>query len=390
MNTDKVGDKMKVLYMTMMYPVPKYTQKGIFCHEQVKALIQIGAEVDVVVPLPFYDKEYETKYWTFEGVRIQYVKYFKIPGTTGFQHIGKSLYLALKHSGIDFRCYDVLHADAPLPAGDAVRLISRKYQIPYVIHGHGLDVFFTNSYKGARNCSKIANVCMRVYREANAIAGVSQKVLDCIQKRVDISSKGYVVYNGVDTERFVPIEHENNRIELISIGNLIPLKGHDYTIRAVKRIVDEGNFRIHLRILGRGEKEEELKKLVIKLKLEKYVEFMGYVPYDEVVKALQKSDIFVLPSYYEALGCVYLEAMACGLPAIGCTGNGIDEIIQNGQDGYLIHGKNVESIVDSIRKLAIENRFRRMGEIARKHMEEKYRWIDSARSLMDVYKEIIG
>lgn len=381
---------MKVLYITMMYPVPKYPQKGIFCHEQVKALKQIGVDVDVIVPLPFYDKDYEKSEWDYEGIHIRYIRYFKLPGVRGFENIGKYLYHALKRAKINFDQYDILHADAPLPAGDAMRIISQKYDIPFVVHGHGLDVFLEESYKNAKNCDKIVKTSIRVYQEATAIAGVSQKVLDQIQKKVDISKKGYVVYNGVDTDKFVPIEHKNRRVEVVSIGNLIPLKGHDYTIQAVKRLVEEKKYDIHLTIAGRGEKETELKTLVEKLEIQKYVRFVGYVTYDKIVSLLQSSDIFVLPSYYEALGCVYLEAMACGVPVIGCWGNGIDEIIQNGQDGYLVEGKNVESIVENVEKMLEKNHYKEMGRLARENVEKSYRWLDSAQSLREIYIKILG
>ena len=374
----------------MMYPVPKYPQKGVFCHEQVKALKQIGVEVDVVVPLPFYDKDYEKSEWDYEGVHIRYIRYFKLPGVRGFENIGKYLYHALKRAKIDFDQYDILHADAPLPAGDAMRTISQKYGIPLVVHGHGLDVFLEESYKNAKNCDKIVKTSIRVYQEAAAIVGVSQKVLDQIQKKVDISKKGYVVYNGVDTDEFVPVGHKNRRIEIVSIGNLIPLKGHDYTIQAVKKIVEKGKYDIHLTIAGRGEKEAELKTLVEKLELSKYVQFVGYVTYDKIVSLLQNSDVFVLPSYYEALGCVYLEAMACGVPVIGCWGNGIDEIIRNGQDGYLVEGKNVESIVENVEKMLEKNHYKEMGRLARENVEKSYRWLDSAQSLREIYIKILG
>jgi glycosyltransferase involved in cell wall biosynthesis len=199
-----------------------------------------------------------------------------------------------------------------------------------------------------------------------------------------------VIYNGVDTEKFLPIEHENKKLELISIGNLIPLKGHKYTILAIKKLVEAGYDNVHLRIFGRGEQETELVQLVQKIKMENYVQFMGYVQYEQVAKALQMSDIFILPSYYEALGCVYLEAMACGIPVIGCKENGIDEIIKDGEDGYLIQGKSVESIVESIKKMLENRRYKVMGVQARKHVEEKYSWRSSAQSLIKLYRNIIG
>ena len=117
---------------------------------------------------------------------------------------------------------------------------------------------------------------------------------------------------------------------------------------------------------------------------------MGYLSYDNVLSLLQNSDIFVLPSYYEALGCVYLEAMSCGVPVIGCINNGIDEIIQNGVDGFLIEGKNVEGIVESIKKMIREKRYKEMGILARQHVEENYSWMNSASRLIMIYKKILN
>lgn len=158
----------------------------------------------------------------------------------------------------------------------------------------------------------------------------------------------------------------------------------------MKKIVEKGKYDIHLTIAGRGEKEAELKTLVEKLELSKYVQFVGYVTYDKIVSLLQNSDVFVLPSYYEALGCVYLEAMACGVPVIGCWGNGIDEIIRNGQDGYLVEGKNVESIVENVEKMLEKNHYKEMGRLARENVEKSYRWLDSAQSLREIYIKILG
>lgn len=373
-----------------MYPNQTYPQKGIFCHEQVKALKKHGLDVDVVVPMTIYDKEFTTKVWDYEGVKIYYIRFFKIPGVCGFEYTGKSLYYSLERSKIDIKKYNILHADAPLPAGDAIRRISRKYGIPFVVHGHGLDVFLEGSYKNAQNCSKIVETCKCVYSEADAVVGVSHKVLEQIQKKVDIAEKAYVVYNGVDTERFYPIKKEKSeQLTITSIGNLIPLKGHDYTLRAIKQLIDCGHTNIRFKLAGRGYLEDDLKKLASELGISGYVEFIGYIPYDDIVKLLQSSDIFVLPSWYEALGCVYLEAMACGVPAVGCWGNGIDEIITDGIDGYIIEGKSSEQIADRLRQFIENNSSAAIGKRARLTVENKFKWEDSANKLIEVYGELI-
>lgn len=378
---------MKVLYLTGMYPTPAFPQKGIFCHEQVKALKKLGVDVDVVVPVTLYDREKPPKVWEYEGIKVRYVKFFKIPGVRLFEKTGLFLYWALQLAGIDFRQYDVLHADAPLPAGYAVMKASQKYGVPFVVHGHGLDVFSQKSYDGAKNCHKIVDVSAQIYEKADAIAGVSQKVLDCVQEKVDIAKKGYVVFNGVDGEQFCPVEKApEEKLAFISIGNLIPLKGHDYTLRAIKALVDKGHTNICLKLLGRGYLEQELKDLAKELGIEAYVEFVGYVPYDEVRKKLQESDVFVLPSWYEAFGCVYLEAMACGLPAIGCWGNGIDEVIIPGKTGYLVENKSLEQLVAAMEELLDEKIRQQVGKNAREAVMEGYLWQHSAQALTQVYQ----
>ncbi|MBQ8859890.1 MAG: glycosyltransferase [Ruminococcus sp.] len=378
---------MKILYVSGMYPTPKFPQKGIFSHEQVKALKKRGVDIDVVVPYTFYDREIESEYWDYEGVNIRYIKYFKIPGTADFHRSGKALFHSLNRN-LDLESYDIYHADAALPVGQAVMYAAKKYNKKYIIHGHGLDVFLDVSYKDKKNCNKIVDASKEVYANADAFIGVSQKVVDNVLERLDISGKTYVAYNGVDVENFYPETHENEKIQIISVGNLIPLKGHDYTLRALKVLNDKYPNKFCMKLLGRGYLEQNLKDLALELGLDDIVEFVGYIPYDKLASEVRKGDIFVLPSYYEALGCVYLEAMACGLPSVGCKNNGIDEIIEDGVDGFLIDVKNVDQIVESAEKLMDNNVRSEMAKKARAKVESNYTWDASAKVVEDIYRKL--
>ncbi len=381
---------MKVLYLTGMYPTPAYPQKGIFCHEQVKALKNLGIEVTVAVPVTFYDREVKVKEWEYEGVNIRYIRFFKLPGTMDFHKTGNSLFRRLDKT-LHLKEFDVYHADSPLPTGAAVMKASEKYGKPFVIHGHGLDVFFDESYQGAKNCEKIAKTCQLVYEKANAVVGVSGKVLEKIERRVDLSGRGFVAYNGVDTDKFVPAEKkETDTLTVVSIGNLIPLKGHRYLLQAIKLLKDRGMEKVKCIIAGRGYLEEELKELARSLEIMEQVEFKGYVPYGEVVTLLQESDAFVLPSYYEALGCVYLEAMSCGLPAVGCWENGIDEIIAHGEDGYLVENHGVEQIVECLHSLCDAALREKIGKAAREKVVSSCQWKHSAKAIQSVYERLVA
>lgn len=370
-----------------MYPTPEYPQKGIFCHEQVKALKSLGVDVDVAVPVPFYSKEPDRREWDYEGVHIRYVRFFKLPGARDFQRTGKNLFPALDRA-FDLKKYDIYHADAALPTGQAAMIAGKKYGKPYVVHGHGLDVFLEESYSGCRNVGKIVAGSAAVYGSAAAVCGVSRKVIERICEKVELSDRGHVIYNGVDTEMFRPASHEpDGTLHLISVGNLIPLKCHDMTLRALKALLDKG-YPADLKIVGGGALENELKALAAELGIEDSVEFTGYVPYDDVRRMMQSSDVFVLPSRFEALGCVYLEAMACGLPAIGCYENGIDEVITDGVNGMLIENRNTEQLIEKLELLTDRSRRGPMGAEARKLML-KYSWENSAKKLVSIYTKLI-
>ena len=382
---------MKVLYLTTMYPTPAFPQKGIFCHEQVKALKKKGVDVDVVVPIPVYDREVKQKTWEFEGINVRYVRFFKLPGARDFHRTGKNLYSVLNRV-LDLGLYDVYHADTALPSGQAVMIASRKFGKPYIVHGHGLDVFLDTDYGDKPNCGMIVKAAEEVYKNSAAITCVSKKVENRIVERLTIADKCCVVYNGVDTKKFYPSQNigNHNPIRIISVGNLIELKGHDLTIKAVSKVLHIRPKSVELDIYGKGEKEEELRKLSNKLGISSDVHFKGYIHNSVLADVYRKYDIFVLPSWYEALGCVYLEAMASGLITIGCNENGIDEVIKDGINGYLVQPHSVEDIYNKI--IIILNTSKQellaIREKATNQVQNNYTWDDSAQSLFEVYNKV--
>jgi glycosyltransferase involved in cell wall biosynthesis len=118
------------------------------------------------------------------------------------------------------------------------------------------------------------------------------------------------------------------------------------------------------------------------------VEFLGPQSRAAVAKAMQGCSVFALPSSYEGLGCVYLEAMATGTPAIGCTGQGIAEIISSGKNGWLIKPHDTEALADSLDQLLSDSALRnRIGLAGRQTVIEKFTMPHQARRLAEIYRE---
>ncbi|MGA8868520.1 MAG: glycosyltransferase family 4 protein, partial [Candidatus Sulfotelmatobacter sp.] len=102
--------------------------------------------------------------------------------------------------------------------------------------------------------------------------------------------------------------------------------------------------------------------------------------------AMRSCTLFVLPSRFEGLGCVYLEAMACGKPAIGCRGQGIDEIIEHGTNGWLIPVDGLEELVQGLQVLLADSVLRRhIGEAARQMIVGKLTLSHQAQRLVEIY-----
>jgi len=161
-----------------------------------------------------------------------------------------------------------------------------------------------------------------------------------------------VVYNGADPGLFHPDadQQENGGPTIVSVGNLIPIKGHELLLRALAAVADK-HPEVLCEIVGDGPERAHLAGLATELKISTRVRFLGRLGRHELARTLQRSTLFALPSRYEGLGCVYLEAMASGKVAIGCRGQGIEEIIQHGRNGWLVGPDSVEELAAALSSL---------------------------------------
>ena len=143
---------------------------------------------------------------------------------------------------------------------------------------------------------------------------------------------------------------------VLSVGNLIPIKGHDLLLRSIAAIAP-GHPHLQCRIIGDGPERGRLQQLARELRIEDRVQFLARRPRSEVAAAMQDCTLFALPSWYEGLGCVYLEAMSVERPAIACRGQGIEEVIRHGENGWLVGPNNLDDLTNALRELTLRPAF---------------------------------
>lgn len=145
-----------------------------------------------------------------------------------------------------------------------------------------------------------------------------------------------------------------NSFKIISVGNLKLEKGFRLLIKAVGKLI-QSKYDIQVCIIGKGEEKERLLSDINSLGLNSNFIFTGDICNTLVRNLYPLFDAFVLPSYSESFGIVYIEAMYAGLPTVGVKGQGIDGVIKHGINGFLVNPQDVTDLAEKIEYI-INNR----------------------------------
>jgi glycosyltransferase involved in cell wall biosynthesis len=203
----------------------------------------------------------------------------------------------------------------------------------------------------------------------------------------DCGENAEVIYNGVDTEMFRPGTELQSPPTVLSVGNLIPIKGHALLMRAFARVWNAAPG-CWLEIFGDGAERHGLMQLAGELGISERVIFRGRQARTTIAEAMRRCALFALPSSYEGLGCVYLEAMASGKAAIGCRGQGIEEVIAHGKNGFLTTPGDETELSEWLRVLLQNDDLRsRVGANARGTILQRHTLEHQARRLSELYRE---
>lgn len=282
--------------------------------------------------------------------------------------------------------FDLIHCHTPM-GGVIARLAAHRTKTgPVIYTAHGLHF-----YKGAplKNWMFYYPMEWWLSRYTDQMILINQEDYKIVRRKFRAKSVDYIPGVGVDCMAFrqVQVNREEKRRELgipdekivlLSVGELIPRKNHEVVLRALaelKKTADSeektevGASSFIYVVCGHGELECTLKKLAEEFGIADQVIFAGYR--NDIAQICKASDIFVFPSLQEGLPIALLEAMSCGMPVVCTAIRGNLDLIVPEKGGIFVETKEIKGYCDAIQKLS-ENRMLRlsMGRFNENHAEQ--------------------
>ena len=188
---------------------------------------------------------------------------------------------------------------------------------------------------------------------------------------------------GVDLAKLKNVKPSNKHYDVMFAGRLLSNKRVDLLIKAVANLKNEGNH-IKCLIIGEGPEKKNLEFLSKKIKVDKLVDFLGFLEkHDDVYSYMKSSSLFIFPSEREGFGIVVIEANACGTSVItnSAEGNAAKDLILDGYNGFIF--KDVDSLADSIKQGLIQSNQLRSNCIK---VAKPYDWANITSRLAEIYK----
>ncbi len=349
----------RVLVFSTLYPNAAQRNHGVFVENRLRKTVGLGGiDATVLAPVPYFPVAHPIfgRYAAFarapkheirSGLEVWHPRYLAIPRVGAglapdlLYRAGLSAVRNLARRGLTF---DVIDAHYFYPDGVAAALLGEALQLPVVITARGTDLTLIPTEAGPRarikwaiqHASASVAVCNDLGRRLVAL-GASEK-------------RTIVLRNGVDLELFTQADRQAARTALdintftvLSVGSLIPRKGHHLAIEAIALRAD-----CALLIAGGGPQRAELEALARRLGVDERVRFLGDVPHRDLPRLYAAADVLLLASEREGWANVLLEAMACGTPVIATDVNGTSEVVRSSAAGRLIPRRTPEAIIDTL------------------------------------------
>ena len=361
---------------------------AIFVHDQVKAFKKLGQDVVVLVPVALGKAGYRgsrtdtgVSEEVIDGVRHYFVRFLSLSkygeksfnSRSAIRSIRRNLLKTIKAFDPD-----VIQAHTFGVDSDIAVWLKSVINKPAVVTTHGSDTNIPYE-KGLKD--KLRHRCENVDAIACVGSKLKARLEDC-----NIGVEPVVIHNGFNGE-LVSEGVPQKPHSFIQVGNLVPSKNFDVTIKAFS-IIKERLKDATLTIVGRGPEFDGLVSLRDSLGLEDSVRFTGQLENEEVLKLMAGSEFYVMVSSPEGFGIVYLEAMASRCLTIGTENEGISDVIQSGVNGVLLPPGSAEDIADAV--FYYVDHPAEMERIVQngKATADEYTWENNVMRYLDLFRRV--
>lgn len=393
---------LRTLLFSTLYPSSVRPLHGIFVETRLRELLGSGGvETRVVAPVPWFPFTHARwgdyaryartpRYERHNGIEVWHPRYPLLPrvGMTSapwlMAQAAAPAVARLIRDGFDF---DLIDAHYYYPDGVAAALLARKFGKPLAITARGTDLNLIPQHALPRRMIQWAA------RQADASIGVCAALMEVLRGWGISENKLHVMRNGVDLQRFSPIDpmlaRQRTRLGagpvLLSVGHLIERKGHHLAVEAMPRILRE-HPQARLVIVGEGEERARIEATAQRLGVADHVQLQGAVPNTELAMWYSAADALILASSREGWANVLLESMACGTPVVATRIWGTPEVVASDTVGRLVDRRDGDAIAQAVLALLASPRDR----AAVRRYAEGFSWQATSHAQLDLFGRMAG
>jgi len=368
---------------------------GIFFAEQACALSQLGHSVTVLVPKGFWKRSEILSLQELglppETVNIASFRAPRFPGAlSGLpgafwvnnlsigRSIAREIYALAQKSNKFDGCiaHGLRHISFSAPVWAPV------LNAPVLCMVHGVDPILHR--QGAR----VKTASLKAEAAIHGVGVVGKFLIDHVEKLGFNCARVKTLSNGTELPiadmLSAPLDRiENRKRVIVSVANLIDVKGINDALEALAMVSTNGMRNWEYRIVGDGPERNRLQALAKRLGIDNKIVFLGRLLRSETLREIDRCDLFCLPSWGEAFGIVYLEAMARARPVIGCTNCGPADFVTSGKDGILVPPHSPAELAASISLLWQDPQKLRDIALAGRETALHYSWRRNAQQVLD-------
>ncbi len=372
---------LRVVTLSTLFPNPVQPNFGVFVENQT---LRLAAREDIALrvvnpipmPLPPLDRlSHYNKLRTlpledvWKGVPVARPRMRVIPRLSGplnpalLVRAARPVLRRWRDEGFRF---DVIDAQFFYPDGPAARVLAAEFGVPFSVKARGADIHYWGHQPGCRG---------QVRRAAAAARGMLAVAASLRRDMIGMGMDGAriaVHYTGVDLERFRPADRAAAKAKLgvdgplvVSLGALIPRKGHGLVIEAMAEIPGAT-----LLVAGDGPDHAKLEALARARGVADRVRLLGSVPHAELPALLVAADVMALASASEGLANAWIEAMACGTPVVTPDVDGAAEAVDRPAAGRLLAERTPAALATAIRDILADP----PAQAAVRESAERFAW----------------